>query len=92
MEATLGIPACAVHGTIDQNNRLANTYRYTLSVPTSDWAIYGWATGWANDGDIGNIGAGHEVCIRILSIVTRGPSHLSLVLGIALLTIAAILI
>ena len=48
--------------------------------------------GGANDGSIGDIGDGHEVCIRHLSIVTRGPSHLSLVLKILLLFIVAVLI
>ena len=92
VETTLGILACAVHGTADQNNSLANIYRHAISVSTNDWDIYGRATGRANNGDIGDIGAGHEVCIRTLSIVTRAPSHLSLVLGILLLTIAAVLI
>ena len=63
-------------------------YRHTIS----DWAIYGSATWRANDGDTGDIGAGYEVCIGTLSIVTRAPSHLSLVLGIVLLTIIAVLI
>ena len=95
METTLGIPACAVHGTVDQRNSLANTHRHTISVPTNDWVVHGWATGRANDGDtgdIGDIGARHEFCIRTLSIVTRAPSHLSLVLDILLLTIVAILV
>ena len=87
------IPACAVHGTVDQNNSLANTsYKHTISGPTNDWSIYGWATGRANDWGTGDIGAGHEVCMRILSIFTRAPSYLSLVLRILLLTIVAVLI
>ena len=52
-------------------------FRHTISVPTNEWAIYGWATGRANDGDTGDIGAGHEVCIRTLSIVMyKGPKSL----------------
>ena len=88
----MGILVCAVHGTIDQNNSLENTYRHVISVPTNDWAVYGRATWGANDDGTGNIKAGNEVCIRTLSIVARAPSHLSLVLGILLLTIVAVLI
>ena len=55
---TLGISACAVHGTVDKNNSLSNTYRHTISVPTNVWAIYGWATGRANDGNTGVIELG----------------------------------
>jgi len=88
----LGIPACAVHDTVDQNISLANTYRHTTSVPTNGWAIYQLATGRTNDGNTRDIEAGHEVCIRTLSIVTRARSHLILVLGMLLLTIVAVLI
>ena len=83
METTLRIPACAVHDAVGQNNSLANTYKHTISVPVT------WR---ANDGNTWDIGSGHEVCIRTLSIVTRAPSHLSFVLGILLLTIVAVLI
>ena len=48
--------------------------------------------GGANNGNSGDIGAGHKVCTRTLLIVTRAPSHLSSVLGILLLAIIAILI
>ena len=70
MGTKLGIPACAVHGTVDQNNSLANTHRHTISVPTNDWAIYGRATGeGANDEDTGDIGAGYEVCIKLSQLL-----------------------
>ena len=72
---------------------MTNTRRHTTLGPTNDRTISRWASGGANNGNVGDIGAGHdEVRIRNLSIIAKTPSHLSLVLGVLLLTVVVVLI
>ena len=71
---------------------LTNIGRHTTPGSTNNWVISKWISREENDGNMEDVGAEHEVCVRAFPIDTRHPSHLCFILRILLLTIVAILI